>query len=267
MQLVDMTVDDSAVSLKPAAWTCCACTCQNKPSFLICEVCYSERSAPAAPDGRAVQEEDEAIDKWECSTCTFKNEPLLLCCEICNRTRTSHQLEAAAAAAAQPSKAAQPATAALSTSKTKSVKRPASSTCTAPPARKSLKATTSATAGTVVSTRTVSKPAVQHRHTGQAAGAPAQSENYCSRCSGYFLSAYALGTHECAGSCERIGKPNEPTVLANFVTPVEEVALLTGLEVDNAAIHSSQLGPWRHAGSFLTRIYDSNVRSAAVSGA
>jgi hypothetical protein len=32
-------------------------------------------------------------------------------------------------------------------------------------------------------------------------------------------------------------------------------------------MHSNQLGPWRHAGSFLTRIYDSNVRSAAVSGA
>jgi hypothetical protein len=62
----------------------------------------------------------------------------------------------------------------------------------------------------------------------------------------------------------RIGKPNEPTVLANFVTPAEEVALLGALEVDSAAMHSNQHGPWRHAGSFLTRIYDSNVRSAAV---
>jgi hypothetical protein len=79
--LSDVTnLDDSAMSLEPANWTCCACTCENKPSFLVCEVCYSERPAPAAPDGRAVQEEDEAIDKWECSTCTFKNEPLLLCC-------------------------------------------------------------------------------------------------------------------------------------------------------------------------------------------
>jgi Zn-finger in Ran binding protein and others len=217
--LIDITdLDDSAVSLEPANWTCCACTCENKPSFLVCEMCYFERPAPAAPDGRAVQEEGEAIDKWECSTCTFKNEPLLLCCEMCKSTRPCHKLEAAAA---QPSKA-QSAAASPPTNVTKSLKRPASSrsAAPAPDARKSLKATTSA------APRTMSNPAVQHRDIGKAAAAPAQSENYCSRCSGYFMSAYALGTHECAGSCERIGKPNEPIVLANFITPVEEVALL-----------------------------------------
>jgi hypothetical protein len=113
----------------------------------------------------------------------------------------------------------------------------------------------------------MSKPAVQHRDTGKAAAEPTQSENYYNRCFGYFMFAHALITHECAGSCERIGKPNEPIVLANFVTPVEEVALLGALEVDNTAMHSNQHGSWRHAGSVLTRIYDSNVRSAAVTGA
>jgi hypothetical protein len=267
--LIDMTgFDDSGTSPEPATWTCCACTYHNQQSYLMCELeaCSTERAAPAAADF-AVQDEDEAEERWECSSCTFSNEPLLLCCEICNSSRSSLKLEAAAA---QSSKAAQPATAAQSTNATKSQKRPASSTSAAPAARKCLKATSSTSAAAAARPGPVSKPAVaavQHRETGTAAAAPAQSENYCSRCSGYFMSAHALITHECAASCERIGKPDQPIVLANFITAVEEVALLRALEVNNAALRPHELGPWRRASSFLTSIYDSNVRSAAVSGA
>jgi hypothetical protein len=235
--LNDMTgLDDSAVSFEPATWICCACTWENKPSYLVCEACCSERAA--LDDYDAVPEEDEAIDKWECSTCTFKNEPLLLCCEICNRTRTSHQLEAVAV---KPNKAAPPAIAALPTSTSKSVKRPASSTCAAPPARKALEATSGGTAG---SPRTVSKSAIQHRVTGKEAAAPAQSDSYCTGCSGYFMTARALSTHECAANFERIGEPEPelPLVLTNFVSVAEEESLLSAVGADYTELDAWEYG-------------------------
>jgi hypothetical protein len=212
---------------EPATWICCACTWENKPSYLVCEACCSERAAPADIDYLAAHVEDIVDDRWECSTCPFKNEPLLLCCEMCNSPRLPGKLEAAAA---QPSEAAPPATAAQSANVTQSLKRTASSTCAAPAARNS----------------TVSKPAVQHRHTEKAAAAPAQSENYCSGCSGYFMTARALSTHECAANFERIGEqkrePEPPLVLTNFVTPAEEAALLSAVGADYTELDDWEYG-------------------------
>jgi hypothetical protein len=59
--MIDLTgLDDSAVLLEPGNWTCCACTWENKASFLVCVACCSKRAAP--DDSNAVQD-DEVNDK------------------------------------------------------------------------------------------------------------------------------------------------------------------------------------------------------------
>jgi hypothetical protein len=177
--LVDISSDDDATSPASATWACCACIYKNKASYLVCELCHTARSSTLpASDSK----QPDKSGRWECEACTFMNATMVLCCEMCNQTRSSITDDANS----KQTHASLKAAAAITT-----LCKPSESAAAAP----------------VVAVEDKGKATAHNvdreRH---------ESANYCSRCSGHFLSAHALQTHQCAHAPWRSGHGCSPTL-------------------------------------------------------
>jgi hypothetical protein len=176
--------------------------------FISCELCSTERSS--APTSHSLQL--DRSDRWECSASTFNNVPLVLCCEMYNQLRSSI---------------------------TDEIKGDVAKTSAAAETGSSYKASSAAAAQAIAHTdkRKATARNVESREL-------PESSSYCSSCSGNFMSAHALQTHQCSHAplakrarlqgfnIENSQSSRGPVVIPNFVTAEHEAEILAALDLD-----------------------------------